>query len=86
MSLYDILLNVFVGFSMSGISWLVIHLYSQLIRLYPAPFRDEFGAEMTAVFVEAISEAAAANRHSLILTARTVAQFRAIGAKNHDHY
>ena len=40
---------------MSGISWLAIHLYSWLIRLYPASFREEFGAEMTAVFTELVA-------------------------------
>ncbi|MCP4420028.1 MAG: hypothetical protein GY805_25755, partial [Chloroflexi bacterium] len=28
---------------------LLIHLYSWLLRLYPAGFRAEFGEEMTAV-------------------------------------
>jgi len=34
---------------MSGISWLAVHFFSQLIRQYPASFQAQFGAEMTAV-------------------------------------
>ena len=29
---------------MNRVRWLIIHLYSWLIRLYPASFREEFGA------------------------------------------
>lgn len=32
-------------------------LYSRMLSLYPASFRDEFGAEMTAVFEDALREA-----------------------------
>lgn len=32
-------------------------LYSQMLRLYPRPFRDEFAPEMAAVFSEALDEA-----------------------------
>ncbi|MCP4426460.1 MAG: hypothetical protein GY803_18355 [Chloroflexi bacterium] len=32
-------------------------LYAQGLKLYPSGFRDEFGDEMTAVFIEALSDA-----------------------------
>lgn len=35
----------------------VIRIYTLLLRLYPPEFRDEFAEEMTAVFIEALSEA-----------------------------
>jgi len=38
---------------------LLITFYRLLIHLYPRPFREEFGAEMTAVFQEQVAEAAA---------------------------
>ena len=48
---------------MNGIIWLAIQLHSWLIRLYPASFREEYGAELTAVFAQAITEAGRANMH-----------------------
>ncbi len=38
---------------------LLITFYRFLIHLYPRPFREEFGVEMTAVFQEQVTEAAA---------------------------
>jgi len=35
----------------------VLRLFTWLLRLYPRPFRDEFGEEMAAVFIEAAREA-----------------------------
>jgi hypothetical protein len=52
---------------MSGITWLAIQLYTWLIRLYPVSFREEFGAEMTAVFAEAITEAARLSKRNLLV-------------------
>jgi hypothetical protein len=40
-----------------GIIYLLIHIYHQLLRLYPADFRDEFGLEMEEVFAAAVEEA-----------------------------
>jgi hypothetical protein len=37
---------------------LLSHLYAALLRLYPRSFRAEFGAEMRAVFAEAVVGAA----------------------------
>jgi hypothetical protein len=45
----------------------VIAFYCLLIRLYPRHFRDEFAEEMTAVFSEAISEAAQTTGLNLLL-------------------
>jgi hypothetical protein len=42
-------------------------LYRLLLRLYPRPFREEFAEEMTAVFSEAIAEAAQTTRLNLLL-------------------
>lgn len=32
-----------------------IRFYTRLLRLYPADFQNEFGEEMTAVFIQAIA-------------------------------
>jgi len=37
----------------------MIAIYRNLLRLYPNSYRREFGSEMTAVFTELESEAAA---------------------------
>lgn len=42
-------------------------IYRLLLRLYPRRFRAEFGEEMTAVFSEAIAEAAQTTRLNLLL-------------------
>ena len=47
---------------------LLVRLYSAMIRLYPLSFRQEFGAEMLAVYVEAIEDARANGRHDLLVT------------------
>ncbi len=35
---------------------LLVHLYTELLRLYPSDFRAEFGEEMTAVFIEHLTD------------------------------
>ena len=45
---------------------LLITIYHLLIHLYPRPFQEEFGAEMTAVFQEQMAEAAAQGRIHLL--------------------
>jgi hypothetical protein len=45
----------------------VVAFYRLLIRLYPRHFRDEFAEEMTAVFSEAITEAAQTTGLNLLL-------------------
>jgi len=45
---------------------LVIHLYSWLIRLYPASFRAEFEEEMMIVFNDMIEDAALLNQSHLL--------------------
>lgn len=42
-------MNWFVG--------MIVQLYSRLLRLYPAGFRDQFADEMTAVFAQTVMEA-----------------------------
>lgn len=42
-------------------------LYRLLLRLYPRQFREEFGEEMTAVFTDAIAEAAQSTGLNLLL-------------------
>lgn len=42
-------------------------IYKLLLRFYPRRFRAEFGEEMTAVFSEAIAEAAQTTRSNLLL-------------------
>ena len=41
-------------------------LYARLLRRYPHAFYTEFGEEMQAVFVEAVTEASASERRSLL--------------------
>jgi len=41
-------------------------LYALLLRLYPAAFRAEFGAEMTAVFTQALADARQRGRSALL--------------------
>ena len=53
---------------MSIIVRLAVRLYSAMIRLYPLSFRQEFGAEMLAVYVEAIEEARGNSRRDLLVT------------------
>ncbi len=53
---------------MSIIVRLTVRLYSAMIRLYPLSFRQEFGAEMLAVYVEAIEEARGKSRRDLLVT------------------
>lgn len=53
---------------MSVIIWLATELYSAMIRLYPISFRQEFGAEMVAVFSESIVEAEGENKRHLFAT------------------
>ena len=45
---------------------LLSHLYAALLRLYPRSFRAEFGAEMRAVFAEAVVGAAGRGWASLV--------------------
>jgi hypothetical protein len=45
---------------------LLITIYRLLIHLYPRPFQEEFGAEMTAVFQEQMAEATAHGRIPLL--------------------
>lgn len=52
---------------MNGIIWLVIQLHSWLIGLYPVSFREEYGAELTAVFAEAMADAARASRRDPLI-------------------
>jgi hypothetical protein len=37
---------------MTGTTWLAIQIYSWLIRLCPASYREGFGAEMICVFAK----------------------------------
>jgi hypothetical protein len=53
---------------MSIIVRLAVWLYSAMIRLYPLSFRQEFGAEMLAVYVEALEDARAKSRRDLLVT------------------
>lgn len=43
---------------MSAITRLASRIYGLLVRLYPRPFRQEFGEEMRAVFADAAADAA----------------------------
>ena len=52
---------------MSRFLWLVVHLYSWLIRLYPASFRETFEAEMITVFANMTREAAQISRTYLVV-------------------
>ena len=52
---------------MSRILSVIFHLYSILIRFYPASFREEFGSEMENVFFEMTSEAAHNNNSQLLV-------------------
>lgn len=47
---------------------IIVRLYSAMIRLYPLSFRQEFGAEMLGVYIEAIEEARARSRRHLLIT------------------
>ena len=51
---------------MSRILSVTIHLYSWLIRFYPASFREEFGSEMVTVFFE-MTRGAVLNNNSQLL-------------------
>jgi hypothetical protein len=53
---------------MSIIVRLAVRLHSAMIRLHPLSFRQEFGAEMLAVYVEAIEEARGKSRRDLLVT------------------
>jgi hypothetical protein len=53
---------------MSIIVRVTVRLYSAMIRLYPLSFRQEFGAEMLAVYVEAIEDAREKSRRDLFVT------------------
>jgi hypothetical protein len=53
---------------MSIIVRLAVRLYSAMIRLHPLSFRQEFGAEMLAVYDEAIVEARGKSRRDLLVT------------------
>lgn len=53
---------------MSAVARLAIRLHSALIRLYPRSFRQEFGAEMLAVYAEAIEKARLTSRRHLLVT------------------
>ncbi len=46
--------------------YFITALYARLLRWYPHAFYTEFGEEMQAVFVEAVTEAAASERRSLL--------------------
>ena len=52
---------------MSRLLWLVVHLYSCLIRLYPVSFREAFEAEMITVFANVTREAAQISRTYLVV-------------------
>jgi len=45
----------------------ILRLFAWLLRLYPRPFRDEFGEEMTAVFLEVFSDVQQRRRLSLLI-------------------
>ena len=53
---------------MSVVIRLATRLYSAMLRLYPISFRQEFGAEMVTVFVEAIVEAEGESSRHLLVT------------------
>ncbi len=41
---------------MKHVNALLRQIYRQLLRLYPRPFRDEFGEEMTSIFATSVAE------------------------------
>lgn len=45
----------------------VIRLYTRMLHLYPTNFRDEFAEEMTAVFIEALSDVQQRKRLALLI-------------------
>ncbi len=49
---------------------LLIHFYAWLLRLYPPSFHEEFGEEMTAVFIEALSNVQQQGRLALLTWCR----------------
>lgn len=50
---------------MSGFARLVLRIYRVLLSFYPPTFRNEFGEEMTAVFAQAMMEAAERGRWTM---------------------
>ena len=52
---------------MNTVIRLAVRSYALLIRFYPRPFREEFGAEMTAVFAESVRAAAQVSKRRLLL-------------------
>ncbi len=51
---------------MTLITRLFIWVYAVLLRLYPQPFRDQFGEEMQRVFRDTLADAAARGRAALL--------------------
>ena len=51
---------------MNILTQLIISLYTQMLKLYPRRFRDEFAGEMQSVFRDSVDEAARDGIHSLV--------------------